>query len=429
MTRRVAHNKSDRRTLNRIRETYETRKISFRGLEDEFRVSRSVICATANAEGWVRYWPVRSDQTEAKRVETAILVAGLSASESMGPSPSAPKRKGRPKKHGPQQDAAPLTPEQERLRAARELYEASGLKLHRLAARFGFSAGKLHYVARTQKWVSRRNSGQPPSEKFPLSPDPAPPPDRPSEPISEPPAGKARSYNHGDWTEVEIAAAVRTADVIAFPSAAPPPPKKVEVSELPPSVPAEDRAKLRVALAAIRASISVEQVQQLERHEAMLQRYAHVIEVYLEPQRFVAVEGLSAEDAAEKVVTAQKVALRMLLPGKRDTLAGAIKTLTSALKSSIELKRTVVGLAKVGAMALKPADPNHSFADDLPGTGSIIEVETMATEQLRAVQSAMEMLEAHHRKQREPPKPPPPGSIDDLLGPAAEVVKERGGHD
>jgi hypothetical protein len=201
-------------------------------------------------------------------------------------------------------------------------------------------------------------------------------------------------------------------------------PKKAETVQLLPVPSTEEKAQLRTTLAAIRAAMPVEQVQCLERYQGVLLGYSHLIEVYLEPQRFVDTKGLAADKAAERIVAAQKVALRTLLPTKGDTLAGAIKVLTEAVRRIILLQRTVAGLDKVASAALRPGDPNNPFGDEDGGKGQIINLDAMDPADRQAVQDAMELLNRHRHKQQDAPKPPRPAPIDDLRGPEGVVVRE-----
>jgi hypothetical protein len=133
--------------------------------------------------------------------------------------------------------------------------------------------------------------------------------------------------------------------------------------------------------------------------------------------------GLSNDQAADRIVAAQQLALRMLLPTERDTLAGAIKTLTYSLARTIAMKRAVANLDKAPAGAFRSGDPDNPAAgDDLPGKG--LDVDAMDTTALQAVQRAMEMVDRHHKRHLLPPIPPPPDSIEDLMGPEAVVVQE-----
>jgi hypothetical protein len=204
---------------------------------------------------------------------------------------------------------------------------------------------------------------------------------------------------------------ILTADVISFPRAAAPPPRQAAAVQVLPTTSREEKARLRVTLSAIRAMMSLEQVQQLDHHRALLARYAHLLEVYLEPQRFLTIKDLEPEAQAEKIVSTQKLALSLLLPTERDTLAGAIKTLTGAIRDNIELARTVAGLDKVKA----------GYAGSLPEDGdetattALVNLDAMGTVQLRQVQRAMALIQRHQHASSEARKPPPPEPIDDLM--------------
>jgi hypothetical protein len=101
----------------------------------------------------------------------------------------------------------------------------------------------------------------------------------------------------------------------------------------------EEKARLRVTPEAT----AIELAAQIERHEGLLLRYSDLLEVYLKPQRFIDRAGLTDDQWAEQVAVAQKEALRVLVPTKRETPAGVVKTLTDGLVRAIQLKRTVLG--------------------------------------------------------------------------------------
>jgi hypothetical protein len=297
------------------------------------------------------------------------------------------------------------------LKAARADFESGAVNWTALAKKYHFSVGKLRYAAKMEGW--EEPSAPPPAAAPEVAPDPPPKPD---------------SAQKG-WSAVKAASDVRTADIIDFPGVSQSPPRKNDPVELLPEPSSQERTQLRVTLAAIRAAMSVEQVQRLDRHMGLLLRYSHLLEVYLEPHRFVDTEKLSKDDAAEKVVAAQKVALRMLLPSDRDTLSGAIKVMTESLRVTLAMQRTVVGLERLPASALRrPGAPGEGdpFAEE-DKAPKLLDVDALTTEDLSAVQYAMEMVDRSHRKSQEPPKPPLPAPIDDLLGPAPVVVKEPEG--
>jgi hypothetical protein len=225
------------------------------------------------------------------------------------------------------------------------------------------------------------------------------------------------------WSAEKAVSDVRTADIINFPGIPQECPKKSATVQHLPERSSEEKAQLRITLAAIRAAMSVEQVQMLPYHRAVLARYSHLIEVYLEPQCFVDTKGLDADQAAERIVAAQKVALRMLLPTERDTQAGAVKVLTDAVGRTIQLQRTLAGLDKVAAATSRPGEPNNPIANEDDRKARIIDLEALVIADLRAVPYGMEILDRHHRKRPDAPMPPPPEPIDDLL--ASEPVATR----
>jgi hypothetical protein len=400
-----------RQTIDVCRLAYETTATSFRKLELARGIPRSILHDVARRESWVKFERSPSDRLpgarEARDVETEILVNGLTVeSPASGTMPADRRPRGRPKgisQYLTMRDAAPVTPEQQRLRWARDEYSAGAMTLRAIARKYRFSSGKLHYVARVEGWT------RPPDTpvRGGSAGDAKLSPDRPAKPISAPKEKRG-------WSAVKAASDVRTADVINFPGALQDCPKNTESVRLTAQTSA-GKAQLRVTLAAIRAAMSVEQVHVLEHHQALLAQYSHHLEVYLEPQRFVDTRGLGEAEAAERVVAVQKDALRTLLPTERDTLAGAIKVLTDAVGRTIQLQRAVAGLDKVASAALRPGDPNNPSGDEDGMKGQIIDLEALGTADLRAVQHGMEILDRHHRKQQDAPKPPPPEPIDDLL--------------
>jgi len=242
-------------------------------------------------------------------------------------------------------------------------------------------------------------------------PDPpsaeAAPPVSPVEPRSPPPPEAP-----GQLRQKSVKGA-ETAIILNFPSPARPPRQRADAIQVLPDPTREERARLRVTLAAIRAMMSLEQVQQLEHHEGLLRQYSHLLEVYFEPQRFVDLAGLDDDEKARRILVTRKLALDTLLPTERDTLSGTIRTLTNAIQQTIALKRTVVGLGKVktGTGGVEPSDPLADEGDKPP----LVDPESMTTEQLRTIQHAMELLDRHQHAMRDPPMPPPPDPLDDLM--------------
>jgi hypothetical protein len=159
-------------------------------------------------------------------------------------------------------------------------------------------------------------------------------------------------------------------------------------------------------------------VVQIEHHEALLERYSHLIDVYLSPQSFVDRAALTEDAWAERVAAVRKEALRVLLPTKRETLVGAVKMLTDELVRMMQLKRTVLELGKVAADHFRPVGANNPLGDDA-GRAKLVDLKDLSVQDLRTIQRAMELLRPQQGRNQEPPKPPPPEPIDDLLRPDA----------
>ena len=115
-------------------------------------------------------------------------------------------------------------------------------------------------------------------------------------------------------------------------------------------------------------------------------------------------EGLSEIAHAEKIAAVQKEALSQVLPTERDTLAGAIKTLTSSLATTVQLK-------------LRVADLAHSCIrndEDEDRAGGRTHINELDTPTLRKVHAAMQALTGQRAKAARPPSPPPPEPIEDF---------------
>jgi hypothetical protein len=182
-----------------------------------------------------------------------------------------------------------------------------------------------------------------------------------------------------------------------------------------------EKATLRVALAAIRAKMTLEQVEQLDRHEAILHGFTHFFEVYLAPERFVDVAGLVDDEQADPIEKMRLSALRVLLPTERDTLHGALRTLTHSLQQTVTLKRRIVGLGDLKTKSNAGGFPDPWTDEDR--APPLVDLSTMSTEDLRTVQRGMELLERHQHVVREPPIPPRPDPIDDLYEASAPGVE------
>lgn len=350
--------------MKRVKRGYEQRGLGYRKLSEKYGVPRTTIAWHVKHKGWrkpdkrVTGERTLSGAIGAAEVETAILAQGLRTGPYKGPA-------GRPRRT---------------------------------------------LMGSIKKGKKAPGSATAPPEEVavadPTGAAPPPPGDQPDLPPTE----------SGGWLKWSQGSVTRSADIINFPAAKAPPRRESAAVQLLPDQTREEKAKLRITLSAIRSMMTLEQVDRLDRHNALLERYAHLIDVYLSPHQFVDTTGLDEAEAAEKIVGTQKLALSMLLPTDRDTLAGAVKTYSNALRELIELQRKVAGLDRIKAGSL-PIDPPEGQDD--PERQARGDLAALHTNQLRAVQQAMETLERHQHASREAPKPPPPDSIDDLLDPNA----------
>ena len=180
----------------------------------------------------------------------------------------------------------------------------------------------------------------------------------------------------------------------------------------------DDQTSIRIRLAELRGTLTVRQITELERHERILADYEHLLCVYLAPHRFLDLSGLDPAARNERLAAVQKAALATLLPTERDTLAGALRTLTTSLSTVVQLKRLVAGLSenpgrnRNGSEAGERARPSNPFDRDPPGC----DLEALDTETLRMIQRAMEALTGHQQRRSDPPMPPPPESLEDFRG-------------
>jgi hypothetical protein len=391
----VTHKAAAASVFAACRIEYETLGRSFRWLERRYGIGRTTLHHTAQMEGWVKLGSTPRPEGErlAQDLEETILATGLRhrpLTAVMPVNPAVRRPNGRPRKH------------------------------------FGLSSKTTSLSSETAGVVSDPVSNETARSGTVAGPEIAPAatsvssPDQPPEPVSDNPSPSSGRSG------VKAATNRWTAEVISFPNTNEPPKKMAGPVQLLPEPTKEEKAKLRITLAAIRAMMSLEQVQLLDRHEALLGRYSHLIEVYLEPRRFVDIKGLSEDAATEKIVGTQKAALRILLPTPRDTLAGTIKMLTEAIARTIALKRSVAGLPAMGAF--RPGDPANPLEDGEDPRGRLMNLEGMDTAQLREIRRSMEALRQHHLRAG-PPVPPPPEPIDDLLGSAQAGRDHQGGQD
>lgn len=340
-------------------------------------------------------------------------------------------------------------------------YEVVGLGSRKLERKYGYARSSIQNIIRAGKWMRAGAEadvphGSPPSRQereaqievlakgladplhrgHEIPPNPslvpsqvdllnagtvdsataAPPPptdEKPAVALDPPPEATDESKSEASSRVVP-----KSGKVIKFPGVAFPMPAEANPrARVLPEPTMEERARLRTTLATLRAMMTVEQVAVLEHHEAVLRRYSHLLEVYLEPARFVvAAEGMSAEELTDKIVETQSLALRQLLPTERDTLAGAIKTLTEAIQRTILLKRAVAGLqlptGRGGASAPLAGPEIDGEASPVKSSANLA---NLPTSQLREVTRAMELLERHQHAHADAPKPPPPDPIDDIF--------------
>ena len=156
-----------------------------------------------------------------------------------------------------------------------------------------------------------------------------------------------------------------------------------------------ERAKLRIDLGALRGVLLAEQIAVLGRHQELLADYAHLLALCLAPRDHLSLEGLSEMAHAEKIAAVQKEALSQVLPTERDTLAGAIKTLTSSLATTVQLK-------------LRVADLAHSCIrndEDEDRAGGRTRINELDTPTLRKVHEAMRALTGQRAKAAGAAKP------------------------
>ena len=192
-------------------------------------------------------------------------------------------------------------------------------------------------------------------------------------------------------------AAAKSAQILNFPRDLKP------LGEFRPQLlPPRSRAgldRIKAELGRLRGVLSTQQLARLERHHQVLEDYTHLLRVYLSPHEAIrGFESLSPEEQEARMTAVQKAALAILLPTERDTLAGALKTLTSSLSTTIQLQRVVAGLAN---KVIKGAD----WDEEGTGEGG---VEGLDTDALRKVRDAMALLTGQRQRVIEPPKPPPP---------------------
>lgn len=208
-----------------------------------------------------------------------------------------------------------------------------------------------------------------------------------------------------------------------------PPPTEVQrivvaIPQLPEYGP-EKKSQIRTTLGAIKAMMTIEQVQVLEEHEGILRRYSHLMKTFLDPLSVLDVTGLGPDEIKDHAAATQVLALKQLLPTERDTLAGAIKQLTESMIRSMEMKRKILGLHEIRAGTSRVGRENPDDLVEQAGTAELGQVKVagggapaigaMGTGELRQVARAMELIQRRQQLVQEAPKPPAPDPIDFLM--------------
>jgi hypothetical protein len=347
----------------RARALYETRDIPFHKLGAQLGVDYPQLHQLATVQGWQKFADVVARLCE--QVETEIMSVTLKVGAGRpvnGKKPFVKPRKapGRPRVYQRERNEDPQTEKQALMRQARELYEAGKGTKTSIAKLLGINPEQVFHAAKVGGWVDPR-------------------------------LAKARA---------EQGPAVPANSYVVIP---------------PPSLDAA-KAQMEIAISGIRGRMTGAQIRQLDGFESLVSKFGHLLEVYLDPHSFVD-KNLPPDEYATQVVQVQKTALQLIAPTKMDSLQGGLKIFGDALMRSIELKRAIVGLNKIPALADGTAE-NDATAKQL------FDVDALSTDELRVVQRGMELLDNHQRRGREVPMPPRPASIDDLMGPDAQVVKE-----
>jgi hypothetical protein len=221
-------------------------------------------------------------------------------------------------------------------------------------------------------------------------------PDRPRSPQNAPP-GKPRRDDPG-----RSVVRFRGSDL------PPPPTKTYPASAFPPRSRTE-QAAMRLQLAARRGELALEQILRLEEHDDLLGDYQHLLAVYLNPGKYVDVAGLDPGEVAARLEAIRQQAGRLVMPTGRDSLAGAIQTLSKALLASFAAKRAAAGITPRQMHGRRPQRDEQE--PEAPR-----DLTTLDLESLRSVTTAMALLQGNTQGYSEPPKPPPPDTLDDPVG-------------
>jgi hypothetical protein len=187
----------------------------------------------------------------------------------------------------------------------------------------------------------------------------------------------------------------------------PPSTKTHPASGFPPRSRTE-QAAMRLQLVARPGELALLQIQQFEEHDELLGDFQHLLAVYLNPGKYVDVTGLDPGQAAARLEAIRQQAGRLVMPTERDTLAGAIQTLSKALMASFAAKRTAAGITPRQMHGRRPQRDEQE--PEAPP-----DLNTLDLASLRFVTTAMALLKGNTQGHSEPPKPPPPDTLDDLV--------------
>ena len=291
---------------------YETAPLSTRALAAKYGLSKSSMAEWAHREGWVKFQSPQEIEhqleqdirVEAQATEGAAFVKGLARS----------------------------------LRATRRRRQASGL-----LPRSGTNAankgepptrrdrGDAHPVEQAQECQS--SELQEPQVSC----------DRPCRPILANTTAPSETVRPKPGRPKKNS---KSAEILPFPAGQHAALARKPDTMLLPVRSKAERDKLKIDLGALRGVLLAQQIDLLDRHEQLLADYGHLLAIYLAPHDHLTLEGLSEAAREEQVVAAQRVALSRLLPTERDSLAGALKVLTSAMATTIQLKLRVADLAR-----------------------------------------------------------------------------------
>jgi hypothetical protein len=169
-----------------------------------------------------------------------------------------------------------------------------------------------------------------------------------------------------------------------------------------------EQAAMRTHLGTLRSELALQQIQQLERHEELLWDYHRLLEAFLNPGKFLDAGGLDPDLRAAKLAEISRQAGRRVLPTERDTLAGAIQTLSKALLATVAAKRTVAGVTPRQLHGRTPQDEGDEQAAPR-------DLNRLDLPSLRSIRAAMALLLGDHQRHNEPPVPPPPDQLDDPM--------------